>query len=120
MHFCDKSPSRTTPSPSKTEKKVKETVIEKVVEKAVENATSPAPVQTKSPMSSIFTQANKDKFAKKAEPSVPVVSSPTDTTEKPVDKKKKQMKNKHAEDENTLFVGNLPGRDCKVLLMFFS
>ena len=98
-----------TPSTSKTEKKVKETVVEKVVEKAVENSTSPAPVQVKSPMSSIFTQANKEKFAKKVEPSTPAVAFPAEITEKPVDKKKKQMKSKHAEDENTLFVGNLPG-----------
>ena len=102
---------------SKTEKMINETVVEKVIEKAVENSISPAPLQKKSPMSSIFNQANKDKFAKKPEPSVPVHASPAEATEKPVDKKKKQMKNKHAEDENTLFVGNLPGMYYFVILM---
>ena len=69
-----------------------------------------APVPKKSPMSSIFTQSNKDKFAKKPEPVAPVVAESAEKEASQPEKKKKVMKSKHAEDGNTLFVGNLPGK----------
>ena len=80
------------------------------MEKSVEMPKTVAPAPKKSPMSSIFTQSNKDKFAKKPEPVVPVVAESAEKEAVQPEKKKKVMKSKHAEDENTLFVGNLPGK----------
>ncbi|KAK8807658.1 hypothetical protein WA171_000611 [Blastocystis sp. BT1] len=87
-----------TPSPelevSKKAKKEKKT-------KGEEKSRKEEPV-TLPPSTSLFSDANKVKFSKPSEPAIP--SNPTPVTK--IEKKKPV--NKHAQDDFTVFVGNLP------------
>ena len=63
------------------------------------NETTPVP--PKAPTTSLFSKSNKKKFARPKIPVQPVEEeTPKEDKKKPIDK--------HANDDRTLFVGNLP------------
>ena len=89
-------------APIPKEAEEKETKMEEEPKKEVTPApkeTTPAP--PKAPTTSLFSKSNKKKFARPETPAQPMEEeTPKEDKKKPIDK--------HANDDRTLFVGNLP------------
>ena len=95
-----KSHSRIPSSKVETSNKVKEEKETKKEEKPTIQDSVSIPAST--PSASIFSDANKVNFSKIQNPMTPIIASPETKIEK------KKRINKHAQDDLTVFVGNLP------------
>ena len=88
------------PTPKDTEEK------ETKMEEEPKKETTPAPIESKpvppkAPMTSLFSKSSKKKFARPETPAQPI-------EEETAKEDKKKPIDKHANDDRTLFVGNLP------------
>lgn len=98
-------------APVPTETEVKETKMEEEPKKEVTTTPSESkPVPPKAPMTSLFSKSSKKKFARPETPAQPIEEETSkESKKKPIDK--------HANDDRTLFVGNLPSIRVIVVLI---